>query len=123
MPHRARPAIGLTAALSMFAAGAAANPIDRIRPDAPVLAPYGIHSVGVKTLSVTIPDSIDLLNIDGGTVPRYDRPLTLEVWYPASKSTTPGGSYRAVIRDGVTEVTLPGQAVRDAPPPLAPGFL
>lgn len=123
MTRRAASPIALTTAISLAAAsGAFANPIDRIRPDAPVLSPYGMHSVGVQTLSVTIPDSIDVLNIDGNSVPRYDRPLTLEVWYPAAKSTTPGGSYRALIRDGVTEVTLTGQAVRDAIPATGTRF-
>lgn len=116
MTRRAASRIALTAALTIAAAGAVANPIDRIRPDAPALAAYGSFSVGVQTLNVTIPDSIDVLNIDGDNVPRYDRPLTLEVWYPATESTLPGGSYRAMMRDGVTEVTLTGQAVRDAAP-------
>jgi predicted dienelactone hydrolase len=124
MTYRAVRPIALTAALAVVATGAIANPIDRVRPDAPALAPYGPFPIGVQTLAVSIPDSIDVLNINGNRVPRYDRPLTLEVWYPAAPDTdtdpgpdtVPGGSYSAIIRDGVTEVTLTGQAVRDAPP-------
>lgn len=122
MTRRAAPKIALAAAVSVVAAGTFANPIDRIRPDAPVLAPYGPHPVGVQTLNATIPDSIDVINIDGESVPRYDRPLTLEVWYPADADTTQGGSYSAIMRDGVTEVTLTGQAVRNAQPATGTRF-
>jgi len=107
------------AALATALAGSVAlggNPIDRIRPDAPALAPFGPYPIGVQTLSVTIPDSIDVLNVTDGDIPRYDRPLTLEVWYPADTGTGDGGSYTATLRDGVTQVTLTGRAVRDAPP-------
>ncbi|WP_299144730.1 alpha/beta fold hydrolase [uncultured Tateyamaria sp.] len=104
--------IALTAAIS----GAHANPIDQIRPDAPALAAFGDLPIGVQTLEVTIPGSIDVLGIEGNTVPTYDRPLTLEVWYPAAPDTPQGGTYRAMIRDGATEVTLTGRAMRDAAP-------
>lgn len=95
---------------------ASANPIDQIRPDAPELAHYGSFAIGVQTLRTTIPDSIDVLGINGDSVPRYDRPLTLEVWYPAALGTVQGGTYRAVLRDGVSEVALTGRAARDAAP-------
>ncbi|WP_415403678.1 alpha/beta hydrolase family protein [Tateyamaria sp. SN3-11] len=117
-PHTA-PSLALAAALALSAPAAVAgpsNPIDRIRSDAPALAPYGSHPIGVQTLNVTIPDSIDVLNIDGKDEPRYDRPLTLEVWYPAATTAGRGGTYRAMLRDGATEVTLTGRAVRDAEP-------
>lgn len=107
---------GLAFAATLTAAGAWANPIDQIRPDAPELAPYGPYPIGVQTLQVTIPDSVDVLNVTGNEVPRYDRPLTLEVWYPAAPGTEQGGTYTALLRDGATEVTLTGQAARDAAP-------
>ncbi|WP_223427933.1 alpha/beta hydrolase family protein [Tateyamaria pelophila] len=122
MTRHAAPPIALATALSVVALSAVANPIDRVRPDAPVLAPYGPYKVGVQTLAASIPNSIDVVNIDGSTVPRYDRPLTLEVWYPADPTTQPGGTYRAIIRDGQTEVTLTGQAVRDAAPATGERF-
>lgn len=95
---------------------AAANPIDQIRPDAPQLADYGTLPVGVQTLNFVNPDQIDVLAIDGSTVPRYDRPLTVEVWYPAGEDATTRGRYTAMLRDGTTEVTLTGRAIRDALP-------
>ena len=38
------------------------NRIDLIRPDAPELAPYGEHPVGVRTLTFTDPGRTDLAN-------------------------------------------------------------
>ena len=93
-----------------------ANPIDTIRPDAPALAPYGPYAIGVRTETVTLPDSIDVLGIEGEDVPRYDRPLTLEIWYPAAIGTEAGGTYTATLRDGKTTATLTGRAARDAAP-------
>ncbi|MDP5361926.1 MAG: alpha/beta fold hydrolase [Paracoccaceae bacterium] len=109
----------ITATLGVLAAttGYAENRIDTIRPDAPALAAYGDHKVGVTTLTFTNPGQIDIVNT-GQTEepPLYDRTLTVELWYPASADTVPGGSYTALIRDGVTEATLVGQAARDAAP-------
>ncbi|MEE4187779.1 MAG: dienelactone hydrolase [Roseobacter sp.] len=105
------------AALAVLtAAPLAANPIDQIRPDAPSLADYGTFPVGVQTLSLVHPDQVDVLSIDGPDVPHYDRPLTVEIWYPATEPGTERGIYRATIRDGVTVVDLTGRATRDAPP-------
>lgn len=95
---------------------AAANPIDQIRPDAPVLAAYGPSPIGVQTLHLVNPGQIDIEHTTGSTTPLYDRALTVEVWYPASADTVPGGTYSAILRDGHTEVTLTGQAARDAAP-------
>ena len=95
---------------------ALANPIDQIRPDAPLLADYGTLPVGVQTLSVVHMDQANVLAIEGDDIPRYDRPLTLEVWYPADAQSDARGSYTAMLRDGVTEVTLTGRATRDAAP-------
>ena len=49
-------------------------------------------------------------------MPLYDRPLTLEVWYPAqlAPGQLPAGQYKAITRDGKTEVTLFGRGVRDS---------
>ncbi|WP_299769372.1 alpha/beta fold hydrolase [uncultured Tateyamaria sp.] len=109
-------AIGPALAATLTTAGAWANSIDQIRPDAPALAQYGAFPIGVQTLDVTIPDSIDVVNVKGKTMPTYDRPLTLEVWYPAAEGTEQGGTYTAILRDGATEVTLNGRAARDAQP-------
>ena len=105
--------IGTTMSLSTFAA---ANPIDTIRPDAPALAAYGDHPIGVQTFEFSNPDQIDILNTTADAEPTYDRPLTAEVWYPAAAGTPQGGNYTAKLRDGVTDVPLTGQASRDAAP-------
>ena len=95
---------------------AAENRIDGTRPDAPQFAALGDYTVGVTTLTFTNPGQIDIVNATADSAPVYDRTLTVEVWYPAATDTTPGGSYTAFLRDGVTEVTLLGQAARDAAP-------
>jgi predicted dienelactone hydrolase len=96
------------------------NRIDRIRPDAPELAAYGAHNVGVRTISLSNPDQRDVLKAEAGQdVPRYNRPLTVEVWYPA-RVERPGGIYRVFLRDGKTEVPVAGRAVRDAEPAKGP---
>jgi predicted dienelactone hydrolase len=95
---------------------AAENRIDRVRPDAPELAPYGALPIGVQTLQFTNPGQIDILNTTADAAPLYDRPLTVEVWYPAADGTEQGGTYQANLRDGQTEVTLHGRAARDAVP-------
>ncbi len=124
MPVRRASALAATLSAAMVTAPtlSAANPVDQIRPDAPALSPYGAFTVGVQTRAMTIADSIDVLAIDGSDVPRYDRPLTLEIWYPAQSGTEPGGQYTAKLRDGVTDVTLTGRAVRDAPPASGDAF-
>jgi hypothetical protein len=71
----------------MIAASVAAqhNRIDIVAPTAPELAPYGPHAIGVRTTQVTQANRPDVLNIKpGGPTVRYDRTLTLEVWYPAT---------------------------------------
>ena len=115
----------MTAALGLLAATAvqAENRIDLVRPDAPALAAYGDHKIGVTTMTFTNPDQIDVVNTrETGKPPRYDRKITVEIWYPATDDTVSGGTYTALIRDGVTEATLTGQAARDATPDTAETF-
>lgn len=94
------------------------NHIDTLRPDAPSLAAYGTHAIGVKTLTLRHANQLDIVKAKAGEpIPRYDRPLVVEVWYPAKVGPAkPGdGEYRSVfVRDGKTAVTLRGKAVRDA---------
>ena len=93
------------------------NRIDTITPSAPELAPYGPHDIGVRTIQVTDKNRPDILNIkEGGPVVRYDRTLTLEVWYPATLAAgqKPGGEYRVITRDPAVMATIYGKAVRDA---------
>ena len=93
------------------------NRIDIVGPTAPELAPYGQNDIGVRTIQVTDRNRPDVLNIkEGGPVVRYDRTLTLEVWYPAALAAgqKPGGEYRTITRDPAVTATLFGKAVRDA---------
>lgn len=95
----------------------AQNRIDIVSPSAPELAAHGPHAVGVRTIQATDRQRPDILNTkNGGPVARYDRTLTLEVWYPAvlAAGQQPGGEYRVVTRDPAITATLRGRAVRDA---------
>lgn len=99
----------------------AENRIDGQRPDAPELAAYGEYAIGVRTLDIINPDQVDILKIDPKVekpkiLPRYDRSLTLEVWYPAKSGSTGNTTLKAFLRDGKTQVDLKGKAVRDAEP-------
>ena len=121
-----KPIAALLAALSILAGAALAqdNRIDTIRSDAPELAQYGKAAIGVKTLRMVNPRQLDIIKFKAGEpMPVYDRPLTVEVWYPAvAASATPGaGQYKVFTRDGKTEVTLNGRAVRDAKSDTAGG--
>ena len=95
--------------------------IDVTRPDAPELASYGPHAVGVRTVEVVDEGRLDVLAVDAEAplpepLPTADRALTLEVFYPAAEGSEGDTALRALMRDGETEVTLRGRAVRDAEP-------
>ncbi|MEM9012521.1 MAG: dienelactone hydrolase [Pseudomonadota bacterium] len=115
-------AIALAAMFGADPASAGENRIDLVRPDAPALASPGPLAIGVRTIEVVNPDQVDILNVvPEGEVPTYNRPLTLEVWYPATGDEV-GGVYEGVkLRDGQTEVSLHGRAVRDAAPATVDG--
>ncbi|CAN1537475.1 Platelet-activating factor acetylhydrolase-like [Burkholderiaceae bacterium] len=107
--------IGLSSAFSF----AQSNRIDQIRSDAPALAAYGAFDIGVKTLQFKHPNQPDMLNAKlGQDVPMYDRPLTTEIWYPgqADPAAKNAGEYHVFFRDGKTQITLHGKALRDAKP-------
>jgi predicted dienelactone hydrolase len=91
-----------------------ANRIDLIRPDAPVLAARGPHPVGVRTLPLVDHGRIDILNSTEHRLAHYDRPLPVEMWYPATPGTVPGTVYQTLLRDGHRAITLQGYATRDA---------
>lgn len=93
-------------------------------PDAPVLSARGEYKVGVRTLQLVNPNQIDILSSKDGKEVKYDRPLTVEVWYPAdiSSSTAPTITYEEVMgtRGDSLRPLIPfqfkGRAFRDAEP-------
>jgi len=102
--------------------GPEGSPIDTLRLDAPALAHPGSYAIGVRTLELVNPGQLDIANAPGGAeIPTYDRPLTVEVWYPAvvAEGTEPA-IYHEMIPDGTT-IALHGVAVRDAVPLTAEG--
>ena len=93
-------------------------------PDAPELAPRGEYQVGVRTLELVHPGQLDIAKGEDGKIPSYDRPLTLEVWYPA---IIPDGKvalteYTDMLgrpnneERPLTPFTFSGRALRDAEP-------
>ncbi|MFD2570806.1 alpha/beta hydrolase family protein [Spirosoma soli] len=93
-------------------------------PDAPELAARGTSKVGVRTLKLTHPGQMDVLHAKDGKTPLYDRPLTVEIWYPAR---IPAGKAEFTQYDEVMGVandpkrplipyTFAGRALRDAEP-------
>lgn len=109
-------AIGLAGTTLM-----AENRIDTQLPGAPELAAYGDLPVGVRQIDLVNPGQINILAIDPAAakpdpLPTYDRPLTVEVWYPAAEDASGDTALKAYLRDGTTEVTLQGRAMRDATP-------
>ncbi|NCP66553.1 MAG: dienelactone hydrolase [Paraglaciecola sp.] len=121
MSSKVNITIFLLFCLGMMCPSLADNRIDRQRPDAPELAAYGQYAIGVRTLEVVNSQQIDVVNIDvnqtkDAELPLYDRPLTLEIWYPAKLGSQGKATLDAYIRDGKTQVELHGKAVRDALP-------
>lgn len=117
-PHKGAPCMLLIALACASLASAQQNHVDTVTPSAPELAAFGKYPIGVRTITATDKNRPDVLNTkEGGPIARYDRTLTLEVWYPATLAAgqKPGGEYRGVItRDPSITTTLYGQAVRDA---------
>jgi hypothetical protein len=67
-------------------------------PDAPELSARGKYKVGVQTLDFVNKGQIDVLKSKKGVDTIYDRPLKVEVWYPA---ILPEGTKEMVIYDEV----------------------
>ncbi len=104
--------------------GLLVNRIDVVRPDAPELAAPGEYAIGVRTLHLVNPDGLDVVNnAEGEPLQTYDRPVTVEVWYPAAvaEGATPTPYNNVLMRDGKTRATLYGAAVRAADPLSADG--
>ncbi|THF88902.1 dienelactone hydrolase [Deinococcus sp. KSM4-11] len=86
------------------------------RPDAPALAPRGPHAVGVRTLHLLNPAQPDVTaELTGGELPRRDRPLTVEVWYPTPGVSGSGQETYEDVLPGALPLEVLGRAWRDAP--------
>lgn len=96
-------------------------------PDAPELAPRGEYRIGVRTLDLVHKSQIDILNSKEGESVLYDRPLKVEIWYPAE---IPNGQEALVVYEEVLGMssnperplipfTFAGRALRDAAPKSA----
>ena len=113
-------------AVWMGANGAMAeNRIDGQRPGAPELAAYGEMAVGVRRVDLVNPDQLDVLAASAADslpdpLPRYDRELTVEIWYPAAPGAAGDTAISTYLRDGKTPITLHGRAMRDAEPAQGP---
>jgi len=99
----------------------AENRIDTQRPDAPELAAYGIYEVGTRPVVLVNANQVDVLQLDAAgaapeSLPRYDRSLTVQMWYPSYPGATGSKKLRAFLRDAETEVDLNGQATLWAAP-------
>jgi predicted dienelactone hydrolase len=91
-----------------------------LTPDAPELAVRGDYKVGVQTLQLVNPNQVDIIN-----EAVYDRPITVEVWYPAiigdgeEEMTTYTSQLGRADQNNVEDFTFAGRALRDASPDSA----
>lgn len=91
-------------------------------PDAPELSARGEHTVGVRTIELVNRDQVDILSSKDGKNTMYDRPLTVEIWYPAEipANTAASITYKEVMGtrgDSLRPLipfTFKGRATRDA---------
>lgn len=98
-------------------------------PNAPELAARGSYGVGVQTMKLVHPAQLDVLHGNAGQHPRYDRPLTLEVWYPAQIPASKPAivTYQSTLgrsndpKRPLIPFTFSGRALRDARPDLSGG--
>ncbi|MFT4751898.1 MAG: putative dienelactone hydrolase [Neolewinella sp.] len=91
-------------------------------PDAPELSARGEHAVGVRTMTLTNSDQPNIIGAKEGKIPNYDRPLTVEVWYPADADAKATTEYPEVMgqHGDTTRPIIPfkftGRATRGAAP-------
>ena len=98
-------------------------------PDAPELSSRGEYKVGVRTLDFINKNQADILHSKEGIDPLYDRPLEVEIWYPA---IVPEGKKELVTYDATLGIfkdslrplipfTFTGRALRNAEPDMSAG--
>ena len=118
--------------MKLLLAGLLASTYFSVPPsDAPELAARGPYDVGVRTIQIVHKAQIDILHFDKSTgkAPLYDRPLTVEVWYPAQilngtkietiyQMPVPGGKQL----NGSATIDIADKALRDAAPKTGKSF-
>ncbi len=135
MAMQSRPALATTVALAIAlsanptaAAPSPAPALSASAPpsipgaDAPELAALGPFGVGVRTITLIDRDQPDLLaaNLETGVVPRHDRTLVVDIWYPATvapsaKRATYTAAFWGEPPHPAVAFTVPGIAVHNAP--------
>jgi len=91
-------------------------------PDAPELAERGDYLIGVRTLELVHENQPDIANFTKDAKPNYDRPLKVEVWYPAAISSKPETNYSDFIgvandeKRPLSPFSFRGRAERNALP-------
>lgn len=98
-------------------------------PDAPELAARGEYAVGVQTLDLIHTNQLDILNYKKGEDSLYNRPLKIEVWYPAESKAGASEliSYDEVMGQNgsptrpIVPFTFLGRASRNAKPAYTDG--
>jgi predicted dienelactone hydrolase len=118
-----RKMILLAMVVSWVAPALAGEPPSRYGVDAPELAHLGNFAVGVKTMHLVQRGQADVLAFDAvkASAPLVDRALTVDLWYPAQPAPT---AARVVYSASLpseppappAHFSVPGIAVRDAPP-------
>ena len=109
----------ITALLCVVLASGATHSAEQLYTDQPPVTPElafsGIYGVGVTTLTATDPKRLNTANF----ITRIERPLVLEVWYPAAATVTNKPDQTLATYKDVTRLLKPfelqGQAYRDAP--------
>ena len=99
-------------------------------PDAPELSPRGKYKIGVQTLDLVNKRQIDILKTKDSVAVFYDRPLKVEVWYPAviaedDKNIETYSDFLGVANNSkrpLIPFTFEGRASRNAPPQYADGI-
>ncbi|MDG1276507.1 MAG: dienelactone hydrolase [Algoriphagus sp.] len=96
-------------------------------PDAPELAARGEYAVGVQTLDLLNKNQLNILNYGKGGDSLYNRPLKIEVWYPANAVGTDLISYDEVMGQNgsptrpIIPFTFLGRATRNSKPVSSAG--
>ena len=107
---------------SLPGAAPAEAPPSRYGVDAPELAHLGAYAVGVKTLHLVQRAQVEVLHFDEATgrAPKTDRPLTVDLWYPARavRGAAPAvytAAFPSEPPAPPARFSVQGIAVRDAP--------